>query len=46
MKLKNLTKNISIIFIFLTMLLACQPTNEDNSNNDNENTDKIAEDFV
>ena len=46
MRLKNLIKTISIIFIFLTMLLACQPTNEDNSNNDNENTDKIAEDFV
>ena len=29
MRLKNLTKNISIIFIFLTMLLACQPEYEE-----------------
>ena len=39
MKLKNLTKSVSIILMLLAMLLSCQPVNDDGgSNNSGNNT--------
>ena len=39
MKLKNLTKSLSIIFMLLAMMFSCEPVTEDNnSNNSGNNT--------
>ena len=39
MRLKNLTKSLSIIFMLLAMMFSCQPVNDDGgSNNSGNNT--------
>ena len=37
MKLKNLTKSLSIIFMLLAMMFSCEPVTEDNNSNNSEN---------
>ena len=46
MKLKNLTKSVSIIFMLLAMMFSCTQVSDDTTNEDNGNNNEKKERIV